>query len=196
MGLLAPFFVDDILHVGAEGMSVLMSVSGAGAMLACVVLASLPNRNRGLVMLVAGFFLGVALCGFAASGFWPVSLILIALVGIGGTVNGTMVNTLVQYHTEASYQGRVMGAIQHAVWASKRWQFCIGTDRPAVRSAVGGRQLCPGPCVDNGPSVVLDAPCSQTGLVALFLVRRSPFMHFLNAVESEGEWAGAVGAAA
>ena len=164
MGLLAPFFVDDILHVGAEGMGVLMSVSGAGAILACVILASLPNRNRGLVMLVAGFFLGMALCGFAASGLWPVSLILIALVGIGGTVNGTMANTLVQYHTEASYQGRVMGAIQHAVWASKRWQFCIGTDRPAVRSAVGSRRLRIGPRIDNGPGVDMDAACSEASL--------------------------------
>ena len=30
-GLLAPFFVDKILHVGAEGMGILLSVSGAGA---------------------------------------------------------------------------------------------------------------------------------------------------------------------
>ena len=142
-GLLAPFFVDDILHVGAEGLGVLMSVSGVGAILASVVLASLPNRNRGLMMLVGGLFLGMALCGFAASGLWPVSLILIALVGIGGTVNGTMANTLVQYHTEAAYQGRVMGLFNMQFGLASFGNFASGLigQRFGVQWAVGGFAL-------------------------------------------------------
>ncbi len=107
-GMLAPFFADDILHVGATGMGILMSVSGAGAILASVGLASLPNRNRGAMMLAGGAFLGLSLCGFAASSLWPLSLIMIALVGIGGTVTMTLTNTLVQYHADDAHRGRVM----------------------------------------------------------------------------------------
>ena len=107
-GMLAPFFVDDILHVGATGLGILMSVSGAGAVLASFAMASLPNRNRGVMMLAGGAFLGLTLCGFAASRLWPVSLILIALVGVGGTVTMTLTNTLVQYHADDNHRGRVM----------------------------------------------------------------------------------------
>jgi MFS family permease len=107
-GMLAPFFVDKILHVGAEGMGILLSVSGAGAILASFALASLPNRNRGMILLIGGVFLGLALSGFAFSRHWPLSLILIALAGIGGTVTMTLTNTLVQYYAEDNYRGRVM----------------------------------------------------------------------------------------
>ena len=59
-------------------------------------------------MLSGGVLLGLTLCGFAASKIWPVSLILIALVGIGGTVTMTLTNTLVQYHSDDDHRGRVM----------------------------------------------------------------------------------------
>ena len=107
-GLLAPFFVDKILHVGAEGMGILLSVSGAGAILSSIALASLPNRNRGVMMLAGAIFLGLMLTGFAVSRVWAVSLVFIALVGIGGTVTMTLTNTLVQYHADDKYRGRVM----------------------------------------------------------------------------------------
>lgn len=107
-GMLMPFFADDVLKVGARGMGVLMSVSGAGAMVASITLASLPNRRRGLMMLGGGILLGVSLTAFAFSTLWPLSLALIVCVGIGGTVRMTLTNTLVQYYVEDEYRGRVM----------------------------------------------------------------------------------------
>ena len=107
-GMLMPFFADDVLHVGAKGMGILMSVSGAGAIVASITLASLPNKKRGLMMLAGGVFLGVSLTGFAFSTLWPLSLVLITLVGIGGTVRMTLTNTLVQYYVDDNYRGRVM----------------------------------------------------------------------------------------
>jgi MFS family permease len=107
-GMLMPFFADDILHVGAGGMGILLSVSGVGAIIASIILASLPNKKRGLMMQFGGFFLGVALIGFAASKSWPLSLVLIALIGIGNTVTMTLSNTLIQYYADDSHRGRVM----------------------------------------------------------------------------------------
>jgi len=107
-GMLMPFFVDDILHVGAGGMGILLSTSGAGAVLASILLASLPNRRRGMIMLVGALLLGLSLCGFASSRLWLLSLLLIALVGIGGTLTMTLTNTLVQYYADDNYRGRVM----------------------------------------------------------------------------------------
>jgi MFS family permease len=107
-GMLMPFFADDILEVGASGMGMLISASGIGAILASIVLASLPNRKRGIWMLISGIFLGMALIGFAVSKSWPVSLILMGLVGIGSTVAMAFCNTLIQYHSDDSHRGRVM----------------------------------------------------------------------------------------
>ncbi|MCX8126808.1 MAG: MFS transporter, partial [Dehalococcoidia bacterium] len=75
MQLLA-VFTDDILRVGATGLGVLVSVSGIGAMVGTLVLASLPNRRRGLMLLVSGAILGLALVGFSFSSAWPLSLVL------------------------------------------------------------------------------------------------------------------------
>ena len=50
---LMPAFTDDILEVGATGLGILMTVSGAGAVLGSLVLASLPNRRRGVLLLLS-----------------------------------------------------------------------------------------------------------------------------------------------
>lgn len=142
-GMLAPFFVDKILHVGAEGMGILLSVSGAGAILASIALASLPNRNRGVMMLAGGIFLGLMLSGFAASRVWPVSLVLIALVGIGGTVTMTLTNTLVQYHADDNYRGRVMSLFMMQFGLGSFGNFAAGLigQQFGVQWAVGSFAL-------------------------------------------------------
>jgi len=49
--VLMPIFTEDIFGVGATGLGILMSVSGAGAIVGSLVLASLPNKKRGLMFL-------------------------------------------------------------------------------------------------------------------------------------------------
>lgn len=138
-GMLMPFFADDILHVGAKGMGILMSVSGAGAILASITLASLPNKNRGIIMLAGGVFLGITLTGFAFSTSWPLSLGLIALVGIGGTVRMTLTNTLIQYYVDDNYRGRVMSLFMMQFGVSSFGTFASGLIAQAfgVQWAVG-----------------------------------------------------------
>jgi MFS family permease len=105
---LMPIFADDILNVGATGMGVLLSVSGVGAIIGSLILASSPNKKRGLLLLVSCFVLGIALVGFSFSTSWPTSLALIAVVGLGQTGRMTLANTLIQYYVDEHYRGRVM----------------------------------------------------------------------------------------
>ncbi|MEE8418909.1 MAG: MFS transporter [Dehalococcoidales bacterium] len=105
---LMPIFTDSILNVGASGMGVLISVSGAGAMIGALVFASLPNKKRGLMLLVGSFILGVALTGFSFSSTWSLSLALIVFVGLGQTARMTLGNTLIQYYVDDEYRGRVL----------------------------------------------------------------------------------------
>lgn len=108
---LMPIFTEDILDVGASGLGWVMSVSGAGAILVSLVLASLPNKKRGFMMLVGGVILGMALVGFSFSNSWSLSLGLIAIVGVGQNGQMALSNTLIQYYVEPEYRGRVMSIL-------------------------------------------------------------------------------------
>ena len=106
--VLMPMFTEGILDVGPSGMGILMSISGAGAIAGALILASLPNRRRGMMLLCGCLILGLALIAFSFSKSWPLSIALIVLVGLGQTARMTLGNTLVQYYVDDEYRGRVM----------------------------------------------------------------------------------------
>ena len=105
---LMPIFTEDVLDVGASGLGMLVSISGVGAMIGSLVLASLPNKRRGVMLLVSSLILGVALAGFSFSSSWYLSLALIVFVGLGQAGRMALGNTLIQYYVDDDYRGRVM----------------------------------------------------------------------------------------
>ncbi len=105
---LMPVFTEDVLKVGATGLGIVMSVSGAGAIVSSLLLASLPNKKRGLMMLAGGIIVGITLVGFSFSTLWYLSLGLIALVGFSQAAQMALSNTLIQYYVDPTYRGRVM----------------------------------------------------------------------------------------
>ncbi len=106
--MLLPVFTEDVLKVGSGGLGVLMSVSGVGAITGSLVLASLPNRRRGLLLILGTMVMSLALMGFAASTSMAVSLGVIVFVGLGQTARMALGNTLIQYYVDDEYRGRVM----------------------------------------------------------------------------------------
>jgi MFS family permease len=106
--VLMPMFTEDILLVGPTGYGILLSISGAGAIVGALVLASIPSRRRGVMLLVGCIILGSALIGFSFSKSWPLSIALIVVVGLGQAARMTLGNTLVQYYVDDEYRGRVM----------------------------------------------------------------------------------------
>jgi MFS family permease len=105
---LLPMFTEDILKVSATDMGILIAVSGVGAIVGSLILASLMNRKRGMILLIAGIVLGIALIGFSFSSWWYLSLGLIVFIGMGSTIEMALGNSLVQYYTDAIHRGRVM----------------------------------------------------------------------------------------
>ena len=105
---LLPIFALDILNVGEGGMGVLVSVSGAGAMVGSLAIASLPNKKRGLLLIISSLILGGALVAFSFSQVWIYSLVFIIFVGLGQAGRMALGNTLVQYYVDDEYRGRVM----------------------------------------------------------------------------------------
>ncbi len=105
---LLPVFAEDVLNVGASGMGIMVSVSGVGAMISSLVIASLPNKRRGIMLLISGLVLGLALTAFSFSKLWALSLIIIVFVGMGQAGRMALGNTLIQYYVDPVYRGRVM----------------------------------------------------------------------------------------
>ena len=105
---LLPIYIDDILKVSATKMGVLMSVAGAGAFVGSVILAALPNRKRGLLLMVSGLIAGIALVVFSFSSIWGLSLSTMIFIGLSQTFRMTISSTLLQAYSEPEYRGRVM----------------------------------------------------------------------------------------
>ena len=105
---LMPVFVADILKVGATGYGVMLSVAAVGGIVGSLVIASLPSKNRGRMLLVAAIVLGLALVGFAFSRNWYFSLAAILIVGLSQPARTAISNSMVQSYTDRKYQGRMM----------------------------------------------------------------------------------------
>jgi MFS family permease len=112
---LMPIFTDDILKVGPPGMGLLMSISGAGALIGSLFLAVMPGKKRGLMLLISGIVAGAALTVFSFSAIMGVSMVVIFFIGLAQSFRNTIGNTLLQAYTENAYMGRVM-SIMNMQW--------------------------------------------------------------------------------
>jgi MFS family permease len=137
---LMPMITSDILKVGPSGMGILMSVSGAGAIVGSAALASLPSRKRGAILLTAGTVMGAALVAFAFSRSWVLSIILVIFIGLGQSSHRTAGNALIQNYTEASYRGRVMSFMMMELGFSSLGVFFAGVlaDAIGIQWSIGG----------------------------------------------------------
>jgi MFS transporter, DHA1 family, staphyloferrin A biosynthesis exporter len=137
--MLMPIFADDILKVGATGLGVLMSTSGLGAIISSLIMASLPNKKRGWMLLLSSLALGLTLIGFSFSNNWHLSLGLIALVGMAHTARMALSNTMLQYYTEIEYRGRVMSIFMMEFGLMSFGVFAAGllTEAVGVQWALG-----------------------------------------------------------
>ncbi|MEE8413005.1 MAG: MFS transporter [Dehalococcoidales bacterium] len=130
--MMMPIFADSILKVGATGMGMLISVGGLGAITGSLIFASLPNKKRGLMLLVSSLLLGIALASFSASSSWPLSLTLMVFVGLGQTGRMTLGNTLIQYYVDDEYRGRVMSIYMMEFGLTSFGTFAAGLMAEAV----------------------------------------------------------------
>ena len=112
--MLLPAFTRDVLGIDERGYGFLLMASGVGAMLGSIVLASLPNKKRGFMLIAGSLLLGLALVAMFFSPDWlpdfalPMAFGFIFFVGIGQTARMTLGNTLLQYYVQDQYRGRVM----------------------------------------------------------------------------------------
>jgi predicted MFS family arabinose efflux permease len=124
--MLMPIFAKDILKVGVAGQGTLMSLSGLGALVASLTMASMPSKRKGITFLLSNVLMGVALVVFAFSISWPLSLGMMAIVGMGRIGNNTAGTALLQSHTDPEYLGRVMSIMMLNFGLSSLGTFFAG----------------------------------------------------------------------
>jgi MFS family permease len=137
---LLPMLAKNVLHVGESGQGILMSVSGVGAIIGSLALASGFRHRRGLTLLVTGFVNAIALVFFGFSAIWWLSIVTVIFVGLGQTGYRAAGNTLVQHYTEPEYRGRVMSFIMMGIGFSSLGTFFAGilAQGFGVEWAIGG----------------------------------------------------------
>lgn len=137
---LLPIFTVDILKVSATGMGVLISVSGIGALVGSITLASLPSRKRGIMLLISSLILGLALVAFSFSSTWNFSLAVIIFVGLGQAGRMTLSNTLLQHYSDDEYRGRVMSfyMMERGLTSFGTFGAAMIAEAVGVQWAVGG----------------------------------------------------------
>ncbi|MFB3844130.1 MAG: MFS transporter [Candidatus Cloacimonadaceae bacterium] len=107
--VLIPIFAKDILHGNAQTQGFLLSMSGVGALLGALYLASRKSiRGLNYRMVYALSLFGVSLLMFSWSRYYPFSLFLMILIGIGMMFQMSTANTILQSVVTDEMRGRVM----------------------------------------------------------------------------------------
>lgn len=107
--VLMPVFAGKILHGGPEGLGLLMSAAGSGALTGALTLASrrgVRGLGRWVAFAAAGF--GLGLLAFSLSRIFWLSAVLLVPVGFFMMVQMASSNTLIQSMVPDRLRGRVM----------------------------------------------------------------------------------------
>ncbi len=106
--ILGPALAQD-LGQGAEGLGVLLSAAGAGAVVGGLRLAATVNRaERWRVLLLAGVALAAGLVGIGMTRSYPVTLLCLVVTGWGTVTFNASSNTLIQTIVPDRLRGRMM----------------------------------------------------------------------------------------
>jgi MFS family permease len=106
---LLPIFARDIWNGGPAGYGILLSASGAGALVGAFGLASIRNiKRQGAILIASGLLFSLTVILFALSpSFWP-GVVLLFIGGVAVTIFGTIIATFIQIAVPNELRGRVM----------------------------------------------------------------------------------------
>jgi hypothetical protein len=103
-----PAFIQDVYHLGPEGLGILRAAPAIGAIFTGLWLTRHPinlHAGRWLLWAVAGF--GVCIMGFAITTYFWVAAVLLLLSGVFDGISVVMRTTILQLATPDAMRGRV-----------------------------------------------------------------------------------------
>ena len=114
--LLIPVFAKDVLHGGSGTFGFLMGAAGFGALLGALFLASRETVIRlGRLIPAASALFGSGLIILSFTSYFPLSLVLMVVAGLGLMLHTASSNTILQTITDDDKRGRVMSFYTMAI---------------------------------------------------------------------------------
>jgi MFS family permease len=106
---LLPVFAKDVLGIGEAGLGTLSAATGLGALVGAFGLASLKDiQHKGRLLLLGYLWVPALAIAYGFSRSYPLSLALLALVGLGSAIQPALSNTVIQTLVPDALRGRVM----------------------------------------------------------------------------------------
>lgn len=104
-----PAFARDVFKVGAGGNFRMVAVSGVGAVLGFLTVASLGNvKHKGNLTLIMQFCFGLTIAGFTLAPSIGLAYVILFVAGVFMSILFAMIMSLVQLIVEDKMRGRVM----------------------------------------------------------------------------------------
>ncbi|GEM_PF-51714 len=108
--VLMPVFAKDILKVGPQGLGLLMSAGGMGALLSAFMLAQYSSRINFIKYIIfSTIVVSLSLIAFSISVSFILSCAFLAVLGWGIVSQAACVNTVLQKEVPDRMRGRIMG---------------------------------------------------------------------------------------
>ena len=137
---LVTIFARDVLHVGPEGLGLLLSAVGAGAIVGTFVLIGTGElRRKGAIMIFAGLLYAAALVAFSFSTSFALSIAVLFVLGFADSFWGAMRNTIIQLAATDAFRGRITSLVTFTSRGlTNTGQIETGGIIAAVGPALGG----------------------------------------------------------
>lgn len=138
-----PGFVLDVLDGGEAAVGLLMTLTGLGALIGSLVIASVAPHRRGRNLLLSSLLFGGALLLFAFSTQLWLAIIAVILVGLGQSMRQSLNNALVQSNVSDEYRGRVMSVYMMEMGLVSLGAFGVGVlaEVIGIQWALGGAAM-------------------------------------------------------
>lgn len=106
-----PVFVVEVYRLESEALGLLVSMIGLGSLLGSLVIASVGQWRRGLLVITGGFASGVGLLlvSLVPVYFWALGIVV--LIGLGNIVPMALITALVMERADERYRGRMMSIV-------------------------------------------------------------------------------------
>jgi MFS family permease len=135
--VLYPFFAEDILRMGPDGLGLLLGAPAAGAVIGSLVMSALPIPERpGFAIVASIIAFGLCILGFGLSTTIWLSLLLLAGSGAADAISMAMRHSIRNLVTPPEYRGRIAAA--HSTFAKGGPQ--LGELRSGAMASAFGTQ--------------------------------------------------------
>ena len=105
---LMPVFASNILNTGPEGLGLLLTMVGVGAIGGALIVANFKTKHRGMWLTISNIISPLFLILFCFSQTYLISMALVFAVGASNAIRQTLANSFIQLNVNERYHGRVM----------------------------------------------------------------------------------------